>query len=83
MFQLSFDKPRDTLREAKNQIQDGLTNAVLDALGLGGDTDTPTNASTPSIVNIANQGVVTGANSAPAVPDEGESTPSNAGSQNT
>jgi hypothetical protein len=68
---------------AKNQIQDGLTNAVLDALGLGGDTDTPTNASTPSIVNIANQGVVTGANSAPAVPDEGESTPSNAGSQNT
>jgi len=62
---------------AKNQIKDGLTNAVLDALGLGGDTDTPTNASTPSIVNIANQGTVTGANSSTQAPD-----PPNAGAQN-
>jgi hypothetical protein len=65
-------------------VQKRLTNAVLGALGIGGDTNTPTNASSPSMVNIANQGVVTGANFiAPAVPDEGESTPSNAGSQNT
>ena len=61
---------------AKNQIQDGLTNAVLGALGLGGDTDTPTNASTPSIVNIANQGTVTGANSSTQAED-----PPNAGAQ--
>jgi len=61
---------------AKNQIKDGITNAVLDALGLGGDTDTPTNASTPSIVNIANQGTVTGANSSTQAPD-----PPNAGAQ--
>lgn len=62
---------------AKNQIQDGLTNAVLDALGLGGNTDTPTNASTPSIVNIANQGTVTGANSSTQAEN-----PPNAGTQN-
>ncbi len=61
---------------AKNQIQDGLTNAVLGALGLGGDTDTPTNASTPSIVNIANQGTVTGANSSTQAEN-----PPNAGAQ--
>lgn len=61
---------------AKNQIQDGLTNAVLDALGLGGNTDTPTNASTPSIVNIANQGTVTGANSSTQAEN-----PPNAGTQ--
>ena len=61
---------------AKNQIQNGLTNAVLDALGLRGDTDTPTNASTPSIVNIANQGTVTGANSSTQAAD-----PPNAGAQ--
>jgi hypothetical protein len=61
---------------AKIQIKDGLTNAVLGALGLGGDTDTPTNASTPSIVNIANQGTVTGANSSTQAPD-----PPNAGAQ--
>ena len=61
---------------AKNQIKDGLTNAVLGALGLGGDTDTPTNASTPSIVNIANQGTVTGANSSTQAAD-----PPNAGAQ--
>jgi hypothetical protein len=69
---------------AEKAVKEGLTNAVLGALGIGGDTNTPTNASSPSMVNIANQGVVTGANFiAPAVPDEGESTPSNAGSQNT
>lgn len=62
---------------AKNQIQDGLTNAVLDALGLGGNTNTPTNASTPSIVNIANQGTVTGANSSTQAEN-----PPNAGTQN-
>lgn len=61
---------------AKNQIQDGLTNAVLDALGLGGNTNTPTNASTPSIVNIANQGTVTGANSSTQAEN-----PPNAGTQ--
>ena len=61
---------------AKNQIQDGLTNAVLGALGLGGDTNTPTNASTPSIVNIANQGTVTGANSSTQAEN-----PPNAGTQ--
>ena len=61
---------------AKNQIKDGLTNAVLGALGLGGDTDTPTNASTPSIVNIANQGTVTGANSSTQAEN-----PPNAGAQ--
>ena len=61
---------------AKNQIKDGLTNAVLGALGLGGDTNTPTNASTPSIVNIANQGTVTGANSSTQAEN-----PPNAGTQ--
>ena len=61
---------------AKNQIKDGLTNAVLGALGLGGNTDTPTNASTPSIVNIANQGTVTGANSSTQAQN-----PPNAGTQ--
>jgi hypothetical protein len=80
-----YDGGLDTVVDsAKKTVQEGITNAVLGALGIGGDTNTPTNASSPSMVNIANQGVVTGANFiAPAVPDEGESTPSNAGSQNT
>jgi len=77
-----YDGGLDTVVDsAKKTVKEGLTNAVLGALGLGGDTDTPTNASTPSIVNIANQGVVTGANFiAPSVDEE--STPSNAGTQN-
>ena len=80
-----YDGGLDTVVDsAKKTVQEGITNAVLGALGIGGDTNTPTNASSPSMVNIANQGVVTGANFiAPAVTDEGESTPSNAGSQNT
>jgi hypothetical protein len=80
-----YDGGLDTVVDsAKKTVQEGITNAVLGALGIGGDTNTPTNASSPSMVNIANQGVVTGANFiAPPVPDEGESTPSNAGSQNT
>ena len=77
------DGGKGIISSAKKAVTEGIKNAVLGALGIGGDTNTPTNASSPSMVNIANQGVVTGANSAPAVPDEGESTPSNAGSQNT
>ena len=42
-------------------LQQGLREAALTAIGLGGTADFPTNASTPAVVNIANQGVVTGA----------------------
>ena len=48
---------------------------MLGKLGLGGDTDVPTNASSPAMVNIANQGIVTGANNnkttVPQSADEG------------
>ena len=46
----------------RNHLKEGLQEAVLGKLGLGGDTDVPTNASSPAMVNIANQGIVTGAN---------------------
>ena len=53
-----LDGPLDT---GRRMLQEGARAAALAALGLGGDTNFPTNASTPAVVNIANQGVVTGA----------------------
>jgi hypothetical protein len=65
------------IETAKNQIQNGIRDAVFNALGIGGDTDTPTNGGTPSIVNIANQGTVTGANN-----NNTQGSPPPAGEQN-
>ena len=56
---------------AKNYVKKGLQEAVLGKLGLGGDTDVPTNASSPAMVGISNQGIVTGArNTPPLVPGD-------------
>ena len=53
---------------AKNYVKKGLQEAVLGKLGLGGDTDVPTNASSPAMVGISNQGIVTAANNNQTVP---------------
>ena len=70
----------DAIRIALDkQIKAGLQEAVLGALGLGGDTNFPTDSSSPAMINIANQGVVTGANNTTAVPAASE--PKTAGQQ--
>jgi hypothetical protein len=72
-----YDNAEGIVDSVFDAAQAGLTEAVLNALGLGGDTDTPTNGATPSIVNIANQGIVTGANN-----NNTQGSPPPAGSQN-
>lgn len=84
----TLDTIRDVLQIGQNidgivdstidAATDGITDAVLGALGLGnsGDTATPTDGATPSMVNIANQGIVTGANNTNT-----QATPPNAGAQ--
>ena len=68
-----YDGGVDTLIDsAKKQVREGLKEAALGALGLGGDTNVPTNASTPAVVNIANQGVVTGATTNTAAAPAGQ-----------
>ena len=52
----------------KKQVRSGLKDAVLGAIGLGGEANFPTNASSPAFVNIANQGVVTDANNSTVAP---------------
>jgi hypothetical protein len=51
---------------AENAIQNGISSAIRDAIFGGPETNatanSPTNGSTPTIINIANQGVTTGAN---------------------
>jgi len=75
-----YDGGLDTVIDsAKKQIREGLQDAVLGALGLGGDTNFPTNSSSPAMVNIANQGVVTGANNTTSVPASTD--PKTAGAQ--
>ena len=69
----TYDGGLETIKDSfKKQVSAGLKDAAMNALGLGGDTNFPTNASTPAVVNIANQGVVTGATTdtagAPASP---------------
>ena len=60
-----FDKDK-LIDNIKNQAKQGITDAIKGAIFGGPETNatanTPTNGSTPTIVNIANQGVVTGAN---------------------
>jgi hypothetical protein len=62
---------------AKKAVGEGIKDAALAALGLGGDTNTPTNASSPAMVNISNQGAPTGTQANPIV----TGAPPNAGSQ--
>ena len=62
-----YDGGLDTIKDsAKKAVKEGIKDAVLGKLFGGPDTDTsaifPTEGSTPAMVNIANQGVVTGAN---------------------
>ena len=65
---------------AKKAIKDAAKEAVMNKLFGGGETDTsalfPTDAATPAMINIANQGIVTGANNNQTTPAA-----SNAGSQ--
>jgi hypothetical protein len=75
-----YDGGLDTVIDsAKKQVREGLQEAVLGALGLGGDTNFPTDSSSPAMINIANQGVVTGANNTTSVPASSE--PKTAGEQ--
>lgn len=65
--QLANEFNKDKLIDnIKNQAQQGITDAIRGAIFGGPETNatanTPTNGSTPTIVNIANQGVTTGAN---------------------
>ena len=58
---------------AKKAIKDAAKEAVMNKLFGGGETDTsalfPTDAATPAMINIANQGIVTSArNGAPTPP---------------
>jgi len=50
---------------ALSQVQNGITEAIRDAIfggsGTNATANSPTNGATPSIINIANQGVTTGA----------------------
>ena len=62
-----YDGGLDTIKDsAKKAVKEGIKDAVLGKLFGGPDTDTsaifPTEGSTPAMVNIANQGKVTGAN---------------------
>ena len=65
---------------AKKAIKDAAKEAVMNKLFGGGETDTsalfPTDAATPAMINIANQGIVTGANNNQTTPPA-----SNAGTQ--
>jgi hypothetical protein len=60
-----FDKDK-LIQNVKNQAINGITDAIKDRIFGGPQTNatanSPTNSSTPTIVNIANQGTVTGAN---------------------
>jgi hypothetical protein len=60
------DGGKGIISSAKKAVTEGIKDAVLGALFGGKDKDTsaifPTNGSTPAMVNIANQGKVTGAN---------------------
>lgn len=65
---------------AKKAIKDAAKEAVMNKLFGGGETDTsalfPTDAASPAMINIANQGIVTGANNNQTTPAA-----SNAGAQ--
>lgn len=66
---------------AVNQVTSGLTDFATDFLNNlinGGEVETPVNSATPAIVNIANQGIVTGANN-----NNTQAEPPTAGTQNS
>jgi len=61
-YEIYKDGGTSLIASTEAYVKAGLTQAVLGALGLGSDADIPTNQSTPDMVNIANQGIVTAAN---------------------
>lgn len=68
------------IETATSQITAGLTEWLSSGLNelINGPAETPTNGGTPSIVNIANQGTVTGANNSNT-----QASPPTAGTQNS
>lgn len=63
---LAKENPDSIIENAKRQATQGITDAIRGAIfgapQSNAVANSPTNGSTPSIINIANQGVTTGAN---------------------
>lgn len=80
-FEAYQNRGSGLVETAVNQVTSGLQDFATDFLNNlinGTEAETPVNAATPSIVNIANQGIVTGANNGNT-----QAEPPAAGSQNS